>query len=48
MKCRNCDFNFTDSTMDGNQAESGGVYMFENRASGTSSRVSFKNTKANN
>ena len=32
--------------MDGNQAESGGVYMIENRASGTSQSVSFVGTKA--
>lgn len=30
MKCRDCTFNFTDANLDGNQAQSGGVFMIEN------------------
>jgi hypothetical protein len=48
LKCRNCKYWFTDSTLDGNQAQSGGVFMFENQAEGIALRTSFKNTKAVN
>ena len=34
MKCSSCTFSFTDSILDGNQAQSGGVFMVENDAKG--------------
>jgi len=48
MKCRNCDFTFTLSTMDGCYAESGGAFMIENDATGLVFATSFIGTKAKN
>jgi hypothetical protein len=48
MKCRNCDFTFTSSTMDGCYAESGGAFMIENDATGLVFGTSFIGTYAKN
>lgn len=48
MKCRNCEFYFTSSTMDGCYAESGGAFMIENDAQGIVFSTSFIGTKAKN
>jgi hypothetical protein len=48
MKCRDCKFTFTDSKLDGSEAESGGAFMIENNGDGFVQRTSFKFTKANN
>jgi hypothetical protein len=48
MKCRNCLFTFTDSILDGSEAESGGAFMIENNGEGIVTRTSFKFTKALN
>ena len=48
MKCRNCEFYFKDSKLDGSEAESGGAFMIENNGKGVVTRTSFKNTKAVN
>jgi hypothetical protein len=48
MKCRNCYFSFTDSILDGSEAESGGAFMVENNGEGIVTRTSFKFTKALN
>jgi hypothetical protein len=48
MKCRNCDFTFNSSTMEGCYAESGGAFMIENDATGMVISSSFKGTYAKN
>lgn len=46
MKCSNCNFTITSSTMDGSRAYSGGAFFVENQAAGTVMSTSLKNVMA--